>query len=257
MLLSYYQIYLKINNVIKAHGTFSDDLNKFINYYQLMIYHNYTLDDINEFERFNQSAGQNIFSKIYSDMQSLYDVKILTEQLRKYNFGYIDSYFNHTCKTFYDFLYISSGFLNSIDIKYKNFLIYLCETLNIFESNNYRQIFPILFEYIQIGINEINDRSYNGLINIIHKENFPKITIIFIAFFVYVIEIVGDQMQKRSNQGINTLKIKYVNISFIIYYFTSFSFILIIIFIFIWKINIQYKKIRALKKVFKVCNKKE
>ena len=77
------------------------------------------------------------------------------------------------------------------------------------------------------------------------------------TFFVYAIEIVGDQMQKKSNQRINLLKIKYVNISFIIYYFTSFSFILIIIFVYIWNINIQYNKIHVLKKVFKVCNKKE
>ena len=49
----------------------------------------------------------------------------------------------------------------------------------------------------------------------------------------------------------------YVNIEFLIYYISSFILILMIIFGYIWNINSNNNKINELKKVFKVCNKKD
>ena len=257
MWLSYYGILSKINEVIKVHSNFSNDAYKFLNYYQLMIYHNYSMEDINSFERFNQSLGQDLFSKIYSDIQALYDVKKLIVQLSRYDLGNVDPYFNYTCKTYYEYLFASHKFLKSIDIKYKNFFLFSCKDLNIYESTNYKQIFTILFEHIQIGINEINDRSYRGLINTFYNEKIPKAIILFLTFYNYAFELLGMEIQRKSSQQIDSIRIKYININFFIYYATSFSFLLIIIFVYIWKINIQYKKIHGLKKVFKICKKKE
>ena len=51
--------------------------------------------------------------------------------------------------------------------------------------------------------------------------------------------------------------VNYINIEFLIYYITSFALILIIIFLYIWKINTNNNKINEIKKIFKVCNKKD
>ena len=179
--LSYNSVNLKLNTLIKVHGKLSDDSYKLINYYQLMIFYNYTIEDINRFERYNQTAGQDIFSNIYSDIEGLYNSKKLINKLKKYNLGNIESYYNFTCLTYYNYLFQTNEYLMKTDIKYKDFLMFVCEQSKIFKSTNYKQIFAILLEYIQIGINEINDRSYEGLIKTIQGINFAK-TIIYFLF---------------------------------------------------------------------------
>ena len=255
--ISFYIVCGRINALIKSHGYLSNDSYKLLNYYQLMIFQNFTIEDINSFERYNQSTGQDLFSNMYTDIHVLYDSKKISDKLRQYNLGNIDHYYNYTCKTFYEYLFSTNAFLTRLDIKYKDFLIFVCESSNIFKSNNYKNIFSILIEYIQIGINEINDRSYKGLIDTMHNGHFPKIIVYFIAVYNFAFEILGAELQRKSYQKINLLMSNYIKINFIIYYISSFVFILIIIFGYILKINTNYNQIHELKKVFKVCNKKE
>ena len=258
MWLCYEAINIRINSLIKIHGNLSDNAYKLISYYQLMIYYNLTVEDINIFQRFNISNGENLFSNIYTSIENIYDAKKLMSKLSEFNLDNIDSYYNYTCKTYYDYLFKNNVIFNNIDEKYKDFLIYVCEQSSIFKyNNNYKQIFSLLFENILIGVNKINVRSYKGLINYLKDEYFPKITVTFLTVYYYAFEILGLQLQRKSYQKILSLLGNFVNISFIIYYATSSTFILIVIFGYIWKINTNYNKIHELKKVFKVCNKKE
>ena len=248
----------RINNLIKIHGNLSDNAYKLISYYQLMIYYNLTVEDINIYQRFNLSNGEDLFSNIYTSIQNLYDAKKLMSKLGQFNLDNIDSYYNYTCKTYYDYLFKTNDIFNNIDEKYKDFLIFVCEQSSIFKyNNNYKQIFSVLFENILIGVNKINVRSYKGLINYLKDEYFPKITVTFLTVYYYAFVILGFQLQRKSYQKILSLMGKFVNISFIIYYASSSAFILIVIFGYIWKINTNYNKVHELKKVFKVCNKKE
>ena len=255
MWASYYTVYNRISFLIKSHGNLSNDAYKLINYYQLMIFHNYTIEDINMYESYNQT--RETFSNIYSDIEQLYISKKIMNKLTQYNLGNIDSYYNFTCQTFYEYLFRTNNIFKNKDIKYKDFLTKVCEISNIFKSNNYKLIFSILLEYIQIGINEINDHTYNGLISIIHKAYFPKIIIFFLTVYNYAFEILGGQLQRKSYIKITSTISNYINISFIIYYISSFAFILIIIFGYVININNHYNRIQEVKKVFKICNKKD
>ena len=257
MWITYGSLYLKINSLIKAHSKFSDDCYKIINYYQLMIFHNFTIDDINRFERYNKSLGEDFFSNLYTDIQNLYDSKKLLDKLKKYDLGNIDSYYNFTCPAYYNYLYNNNIMLKNFDNKFKDFLIFVCDNSNIFKSNNYKQIFSILFEYLQIGINEINDHSYDGLIKAKNSLTFAKINTFYLTVYNYALEILGSLVQRKSYQKINSLKVQYTNLIFSLYYVISFILILIIIFVFIWNINLNISKFYVLKKVFKVCNKKD
>jgi hypothetical protein len=254
---SYYSVYKRINALIKSHSNLSNDIYKLINYYHLMIFQNLTIEDINRLERYNISNQVDVFTNMYKDIQDLYDSKKYMNKLSYYNLDNIDSYYNYTCKTYYEYLFKSNTILRLSNIKYKDFLIFVCEYSKIFRSNNYKQIFSILIEYIQIGLNEINDHSYEGLTAIMHKNNYSKIIVFFMTVYNYALEILGLQLQRKSYQKINSIMIIYIEISFILFYVSSSFFLLIILVGYIWKLNVTYNKIHELKKVFKICNKKE
>ena len=254
---SYYSVYNRINALIKSYGNLSTDLFKLLNYYHLMIYENITIEDINNFERYNTSNGEDVFSNIYKTIGDLYDSKKYMDKLGGYNLENIDAYYNYTCKSYYESLFRTDEFLRMSNIKYKDFLTFVCENSKIFKTNNYRQMFSILLEYIQIGINEINDRSYKGLINIVHGYYYPKTIVFSLTVYNYALEILGLQLQRKSYQKLNSIMVYYVNISFIIFYISSFIIVLIIIFGYIWNLNNNYFKIHELKKIFKICNRNE
>ena len=144
-----------------------------------------------------------------------------------------------------------------MDIHYKDIFVFICEQSGAFKYNNYKQTFTILFENVIIGINKVNDHSYQGLISNIYNEFLPKITMMYLGVYSILFEILANQSQKIPNQKINTLIGYYIKICFSIFYASSFSFLLIIIFGYIWNINNYYNKVHEIKKVFKVCNKKE
>ena len=115
----------------------------------------------------------------------------------------------------------------------------------------------MLFEITQVGINEINDHSYSGLISHIRGSNFAKRTIIFLFLYYYICEILSYRVQRQSFIKISELIDSYLLIGFVIYYIASFIFILIIILVYIYKFRKNYYKLHEMKKVFKICNKRE
>ena len=90
-----------------------------------------------------------------------------------------------------------------------------------------------------------------------HGNHYPKTIVFSLTVYNYALEILGQQLQRKSYQKINSIRVNYVNISFIIFYISSFIIILIIIFGYIWNLNNNYFKIHELKKIFKICNKSE
>ena len=146
----YYSAYNRVSALMKSHGNLSNDLYKLINFYNLMIYQNITIEDINKLERYNASAGVDIFSNMYKDIQDIYSSKKYMDKLSQYNLDNTDHYYNFTCKTYYEFLFKNNDFLKRSNIKYKDFLIFVCEYSKIFKTNNYKQIFSISIEYIQL-----------------------------------------------------------------------------------------------------------
>ena len=142
-------------------------------------------------------------------------------------------------------------------MKYKPFFISVCERANVFRSNNYKQIFSMLFEMFQIGINQVNNHTYEGLISHKKSEHYGKTTIVFLVVYYYTFEILGLKVQRQSYQKLSQLIDSYLNIGFIFYYITSLIFLLIIFFVYIYKFNRNYRQLHEMKKVFKICNKHE
>ena len=252
---NYNSVCNRINTLIQIHGNLSDDSYKLINYYQLMIYLNLTIEDINRAERYNISKGDNVFSNIYVDIDKLYEASKLRNKLGHYNLDNIDSYYNFNCSSYYDFLFKTNEFLRTKNKIYKDFLCYICDQSNIFKTNNYKQIFSMLLENIQIGMSSISNTSYAGLINNFYEPQLPRIVLSFITVYHYAFQILGLQIQRKSYQKMSLLLIYNSNVGIVMIYITTSFFILLIICFYILKINNDYKKITELKKVFKVCKK--
>ena len=179
----------------------------------------------------------------------------------QFNFYHIDQFYNFTCESFVAYLYNNNEFLKRAPASFVNsfrpFLIYICNLANVFKSNNYKQTFSIFFESMQIGVNQMNGSTYDELIKIKEGNVFPKITGIYLFIFIHNFEILGMKIQRQSYQEISSLIEYYLNITYIIYYFSSFIFIAIIVGVYIYKFNLNYSKLNEMKKVFKICNKKE
>ena len=252
---NYYLVCNRIQKLIVIHGNLSDDTYKFVNYYQLMVYLNLTIEDINKAEKYNTSNGEDIFSNIYNDIEELYRANKLRNKLGHYNLENIDSYFNFNCSSYYEFLFKTNEFLITQDKIYKKFLQDICEESNIFKINNYKQIFSMQLENIQIGMNELNNTSYDGLISNFFEPKFPRIVLSFLIVYHFAFQILGFQLQRNSYQKMSLLLIYNSNVGIVLVYITSIFFILMIIFFYVIKVNNDYKKISELKKVFKVCNK--
>lgn len=144
--ISYNIVNSRVNTLIRSHCYLSNDSYILMSYYQLMIFQNFIKEDVNKFERYNQSIGEDLFSNMYTDIQAIYDSNNIADKLRQYNLSNIDHYYNYTCKTYYEYLYCTNRFLARLDIIYKDFLIFIRESSNIFKFNNYKIIFSILFE---------------------------------------------------------------------------------------------------------------
>jgi hypothetical protein len=191
-----------------------------------MIYLNLTIEDINRSERYNISKGENVFSNIYVDIDNLYEASKLKNKLGHYNLDNIDSYYNYNCSSYYEFLFKTNNFLRTKNKIYKDFLCYICDQSNIFKTNNYKQIFSMLLENIQIGMNSINNRSYGGLINNFYVPQLPRIVLSFITVYHYAFQILGMQIQRKSYQKMSLLLIYNSNVGIIMVYITTSFFIL-------------------------------
>ena len=249
--------YTNIMKLIRYHGNLSNDGTKLIIYYQLMVYYNITISDINKFERYNITNGEDLFYKIYKVLTDLYDTNKIKDKLGEYDIDNLDSYYDYNCSSFYEDLFKNDPFLKNQNINYKGFFIAICESSKIFDSNNYKKIFSILYENIQIGINKINVRSYDELISNFYDNTFTKIIILYITVYYYAFKILGAKVQTNSYEKIESFIIDYSNIRIALIYVCTFILIILIIFFYLLRINSNYNKINEVKKVFKICNKKD
>jgi uncharacterized membrane protein SpoIIM required for sporulation len=256
---SYKSSYNKISSLINSHGNLTNDINKIVNYYQLMIHNSLTLEDINKYEGFNSSNNEDLFQKLYTDLEELYEAKKYMGNLAKYNLNNIDKYFDHTCESFYDHLYktTQSFVKNPQSISYKPFFISVCNKANVFKSKSYKNIYSMLFEMVQIGMNQIAEHSYESLIAYKKTSHFMKTITVFLFVYYYTFEILGANVQRHSYVKISEIFENYLQLGFIIYYVISIISLFIIFLVYIYKFNAKYRHIHEMKKVFKICNKRE
>ena len=195
-----------------SHGNLANDAYKIMNYYQLMIYNSLTLEDINKIEGFDSSGSEDIFQKIYTDVEDLFEAKKYMDNLDEYNLDNIDDYFNHTCESFFENAYKTHDALvnNPNSSNYKGFFLRACNSANIFKSKSYKHIYSMLFEMIQIGMNEIANHSYDSLIAYKNSNHFVHTTTVYLFVYYYTLQILGLKIQRQAYLRISEIFEKYL-----------------------------------------------
>ena len=224
-----------------------------------MLYNSLTVEDINKLEGLDSSKGEDIFQKIYTDIENIYEVNKYKNDLKKYNLDNLDEYFNHNCNSSINKLFEIVFALKNNPSKetFRSTFLEACEMFNILQSKDYKDIFSMLFEITLTGINEISDHSYMGLIQHLRGIKYSKRLTVFLFLFFSIFEILSYRVQRQSYIKIFELIDSYLLTGFVIYYIASFIFILIIILVYIYKFKKNYYKLHEMKKVFKICNKQE
>ena len=247
-------LYIIINKNFKLESTLYDAINA----YNMMIFQNYTLDEVSEtiFDLPKTHEEAELLNNFYSDLEYAFIIKEKNE-LRKM-FLVIKKKMNVTC----DFLYNSNKIINKTIEKLENNygiinsrenLIKVCKNERFFESNKIISIFEYHFQNIKNAILSLKDFSFRGLASHITSEIYAgKIYIFFNCILIYVLDFVFN---KPNNISINifysSLK-KYLIITEVIFIVLDFLIISIILFSYIANIKNYCNQIVLLKTVFKI-----
>jgi len=233
-----------------------------INSYNLMIFHNHTLEEVSKilFKDYNQNKNR-LLNSFYDDLKLAFDSKKEKNKIPKV-FQDFEAQSNFTCEKLFEFNYDNIQLIKEnpkskdlVNIE-KN-LIEVCEYSKLSEPNDFRIVYESHFQYIKNGILSINNYTYEGLIeHIIGKGTIAKISLFFNTIIIHILEVTNTLPHKN---GINNLLRRYSHvIIFSESIYLLFALIIIIFTIFFFSgINKKCNQIILLKQVFKIVEIQE
>ena len=233
---------------------------KSINIYDLMIFNNFTIDELSKNifndSNINENKQNSLIKSFYLDLKNAFNNK---KEINKLNRIYPDfeKTINFTCEFLYEMNEEKINELSKIsELKNlnntKNNLIKFCNKTRISETNDILSAFEFHFQIIKNGILSIKDFSYEGLINQINNGVLGKITVFFNCVIIYVLEISINKPHNLAKDNINKMLERNIMIIEGIFIGLDFIIILIIFIFYISNIKNYCSQIILLKKVFKI-----
>ena len=235
-----------------------------INIYDLMIFHNYTIEELSQsiFSQSDTDKDKNIINKntllksFYEDLKYAFNNKKEIKKLNKL-FPDLEDTFNYTCENIFEMnkekltLLKTNPLIQQIN-NVEEGLINICKNMRIDESGDIVAAYEYHFQNIKNEIITINDFSYEGLIEKINNGMLGKITSFFDCVIIYVLfltiksphEIGIDKQLYYLNRNITITGLLFIGIDFVI--------IIIVFFLYIINIKNYCSQIFLLKKVFKI-----
>lgn len=167
-----------------------------INIYELMIFNNYTIDeiidymnisDIGEFQNNEKNSSNIIFNSFYQHLYFVFDLKKDKENIGNL-YKDFDDLIEFNCSNLYklikyDLLEAVDKLLPNIDLK--EHLIEACQFSKIDSSKDIKTLFERHFQYIKSGIISLKDFSYEGLNKNINDDIIGKV-----SFFSYQLQFI-------------------------------------------------------------------
>ena len=233
-----------------------------INTYDLMIFHNHTLEEISKsiFKDYEQNKNH-LLNSFYDELKLSFDSKKEKNKIPEV-FQDIEDQSNFTCEKLFEFNYDNIQLIKDNQrakdlINIEQNLIDICEYSKLSESNNFRTVYERHFQYIKNGILSINNYTYEGLIkHIIGKGSIAKISLFFNVIIIHILEVTNTLPHRN---GINNLLKRFTHViifSEFIYIFLTFIIIIFTTFFFSG-INKKCNQIILLKQVFKIVETQE
>ena len=258
--IKYFNIKNNLFTLIEKNNNVETTVYRAIDIYNLMIFHNFTL----------QEVSQNIYPQLYDPEEPISIIKTFYENL-KYSFNSKKEKDSLTTKIYQDFedtsnftcegLYeLNSEKIDELDTstvenKVDNILerlITICKTTRITESNDPRTVFERHFQDIKNGLVSIDDFTREGLLNHLKKRTLGKMSLFFNIIVIYLLEILYTKPHKYAINQILELLNVYIKITETSFIIIDIIFCIIIIFFFISNIKNYCDQILLLKNVFKI-----
>ena len=223
-----------------------------INAYDLMVFHNYTLEEISTRIILNEEPNY-ILNSFYNDIELAFNNKKEKNKIYSLYQDFEDE-LNFTCENLY---YLNIQNLNEISKNLnKNItenLIQFCEKSRITESNDFRSVFERHFQNIKNGVLSIDDFSYSGLLKIIMEQGIlSKSSIFFNIIVIYILEITNSEPCKNSIKKLLKGLKNYIQITEVIFLLFDVLSIIFVFFLYIKGIDNLCNQIFILKNVFKI-----
>ncbi|MBQ1781046.1 MAG: hypothetical protein II001_06395, partial [Bacteroidales bacterium] len=193
------------------------------NFYDLMIFDNYTIDEISIkiLSNYSNNEKNYLIKTFYNDLELAFNSK-----KEKNNIGNIYQDFeditDFTCDNIFSRIDIITEIKNDASSSsLKNIienLIEICEFTKITETNDFRTVFERHFQYIRNGMSALSDLSYEGIItHLINDKYISRVSMFFDIIVINILQLTNSQPHKEAfNRIIKKLK-SIVLISEIIY----------------------------------------
>ena len=251
-------------DLIQKNISLESSIYRAINIYDLMVFHNYTLDEVTYkiLSDYINNEKNSLIKSFYDDLETAFDSIKEKNKIGRIYQDFEDTS-NFTCENIFKFISenIKEIEENDRDKKLNNItenLIKLCEYLKITGTNDFRTAFERHFQYIRNGMLSMNDFSYQGIIDhIINDGTLSKISILFNSIIIYIIEITNSIPFRNSiNKLLNKLEILII-ISEISFLLLDIVAILFVLFLYVKGINNLCNKIFCLRKIFQIFDLQE
>jgi hypothetical protein len=263
--IDYFSLKTKLFNIIDKNARVENACYEAFNMYELMIFNNYTLEEMGEFLEFtnaNQGEDTNIseadsnliFNTFYQDLYLLFDLEKDQENIGTMYQDFEDlAEFNcvNMVVTFkYEILEKVDELITNVDLKQK--LVEICIISHITESKNLKTIFERHFQFIKNGMLSLTDFSFEGLNKNLEQTTIGRIAFFFFTTTIYIIEVTTSKPHKDSITKLISLLGERLLITEIVFVIFGIGLIVIILFFYIYNINKYCKQIFLLRKIFNI-----
>jgi len=240
-------------------GSIDTSLYRAINFYDLMIFNNYTMDELANLYLDGKDKNQPsaLLRTFYNDLKFVFNKK---EERNEINSVYsdFDDKITFTCKILFELNNDNleqiknnskSAELNDI----KGNLIKLCENTGITDSNDYTTVYEMHFQYIRNGMVSLTDFTYPGLLDHFNSGGtIARMSLLFNCILIYLVELANENPSRNGmNNLFNLLKLS-TRLTELFYLFFDIILINIVIFVYIKNIKRYCKQIFLLMEVFKI-----
>ena len=265
--INYFSKRTYLFNIISKNAKLEKSCYEAVNIYELMIFHNYTLDEminylelspINENNNTNHDSNL-IFNSFYQDLYLVFDLEKDQRYMGDLYQDFEDlaefNCINMVVTFHYEILEEVDEIMTELDLKQK--LVDICVISHITESKNIKTIFERHFQFMKNGMLSLTDFSYEGLNKNLDSTIIGRIAFFFFTTTIYIIEVTTSKPHKESiNKMMNLLGFRLL-ITEIIFLVFGVALILIILFFYIYNINKFCNQIFLLKKTFNIFEMQE
>ena len=261
----YFSLSSYFYSLIKKNLSVEASLYKSINFYDLMIFQSFPLNDLSSKVFYQYEEGDNngnsTITSFYKDVQNTFNNQKEKDNLKGIYSDFGDK-MDFTCENLYEDnddkieeLKRNSESQKIDNLKHK--LIKLCQNSRFFESNDIITALQKHYQTVKNGVISISDFSYNGLIEHIKTGNIGRATIFFNCILIYVIEVINNQPHKNGIDNLLNLLNRNLLITGILLLVMSLSSFILSLFFYISNIKNYCNQFFLLKNIFKIFDNQD